>query len=112
MNNTTYKGNYNESRATSYLEDGGFVIIERNYYARKLGEVDIIASKDSVLHFIEVKSAFADFDPVYNITKAKLRKVINSAFYFMKERRVDMAFSIDAMIIRGEDIEFIENVTL
>jgi putative endonuclease len=109
---TKNRGDYNEQRATSYLEDNGFVIIERNYYARKLGEIDIIASKESVLHFIEVKSAFADFDPIYNITKGKLKKVINSAYYFMKERKVDMAFSIDAMIIRGEEIEFIENVTL
>lgn len=110
--NSKSKGNYNETRATSYLEDSGFVIIARNYYAKKLGEIDIIASRDSVLHFIEVKSAFADFDPIYNITKGKLQKVINSAYYFMKERKLNMAFSIDAMIIRGEDIEFIENVTL
>jgi len=86
--------------------------LERNYYARKLGEIDIIASKNGVLHFIEVKSAGADFDPVYNITPSKLRKVINSAYYYMKERKLDMAFSIDALIIRKGDIELIENITL
>ncbi|TQV62201.1 MAG: YraN family protein [Sulfurovum sp.] len=106
------KGNFSESRACSYLEDRDFIIIERNYYAKKLGEIDIIASKDGILHFVEVKSALADFDPIYNLTKGKLKKVINSAFYFMKERKLHMAFSIDAMIIRDEEIEFIENITM
>ena len=110
--NNTSKGNQNETIASGYLEKSGFSIIERNYYARKLGEIDIIASKNSVLHFIEVKSAGADFDPIYNITPSKLRKVINSAYYYMKERKLDMAFSIDALIIRKGDIELIENITL
>jgi len=109
---TKNKGDFSEQRATSYLEDRGFLIVERNYYAKKLGEIDIIASKNGILHFVEVKSATADFDPIYNLTKGKLKKVINSAFYFMKERKLNMAFSIDAMIIRGEEIEFIENVTM
>jgi putative endonuclease len=110
--NNTSIGNANETLATKYLEQNHFSILERNYYARKLGEIDIIASKNSVLHFIEVKSAGADFDPIYNITPSKLRKVINSAYYYMKERRLDMAFSIDALIIRKGDIELIENITL
>lgn len=112
MQNNTSKGNQNETAATKYLENSGFSIMERNYYARKLGEIDIIASKNSVLHFIEVKSAGADFDPIYNITPTKLRKVINSAYYYMKERKLDIAFSIDALIIRKGDIELIENITL
>ncbi len=110
--NNTSIGNANETLATKFLEQNHFSIIDRNYYARKLGEIDIIASKNSVLHFIEVKSAGADFDPVYNITPSKLRKVINSAYYYMKERKLDMAFSIDALIIRKGDIELIENITL
>ena len=105
-------GDESETLATRFLEDDGFVIIERNYYARKLGEIDIIAKKDDVLHFIEVKSGRADFDPVYNITPAKLRKVINSAHYYLKEKRIESAFSIDALIIRHNDVELIENVTL
>ncbi len=110
--NNTSIGNANETLATKFLEQNHFSILERNYYARKLGEIDIIASKNGVLHFIEVKSAGADFDPIYNITPSKLRKVINSAYYYMKERRLDMAFSIDALIIRKGDIELIENITL
>ncbi|WP_309496621.1 YraN family protein [Sulfurovum sp.] len=106
-------GDESESLATHFLEQEGFVILERNYFARKLGEIDIIAQKEDELHFIEVKSGkSASFDPIYNVTPAKLRKVINSAHYYMKTKRLDMTFSIDALIVRGDEVEFIENVTL
>lgn len=105
-------GDRSENLATQFLEQEGFLILERNYFARKLGEIDIVAQYDDVLHFIEVKSGRAEFDPVYNITPAKLRKVINSAQYYLKVKKLDMAFSIDALIIRDDEVEFIENVTL
>ena len=99
-------------KALSFLQSEGFEIIEQNYYARKLGEIDIIATKDDELHFIEVKSAQADFDPIYNFTPSKQRKVINSAYYYMKEKNIDMVFSIDLVVIRWGEIEFLENVTM
>jgi len=105
-------GDQSEELATLFLEQERYIIIERNYFARKLGEIDIIAMQDEVLHFIEVKSGKADFDPIYNVTPAKLRKVINSAHYYMKSKNIDLPFSIDALIIRGDEVEFIENVTL
>ncbi|KIM03093.1 MAG: hypothetical protein KN64_13105 [Sulfurovum sp. AS07-7] len=111
-NSTKGIGDENETLAVRFLIQNGYTIVERNYYAKKLGEIDIIASKDKTLHFIEVKSANADFDPIYNITPAKLRKVVNSAYYYMKERKLDIAFSIDALIIQKGDIELIENITL
>jgi len=106
-------GDKSENLATQFLEQEGFIILERNYFARKLGEIDIIAQRDEVLHFIEVKSSKSDsFDPIYNVTPAKLRKVINSAHYYMKTKNLDMPFSIDALIIRRDEVEYIENVTL
>ncbi len=105
-------GNESEELATRFLEEAGFRIIERNYYARKLGEIDIVAQKEGVLHFVEVKSAGADFDPVYNLTPTKLRRVINSAHYYLKEKELDLPFCIDALIIRRGEVELIENLTL
>jgi len=105
-------GDRSETLATRFLEQEGFVILQRNYFARKLGEIDIIAQKDAVLHFIEVKSGRSDFDPVYNLRPAKVRKVINSAQYYMKSKGLAVVFSIDALIIRDDEVEFIENITL
>ncbi len=105
-------GDESEALAVRFLEQEGFVILERNYFARKMGELDIIATRDEVLHFVEVKSGKADFDPVYNLSPSKLRKVINSAQYYIKMKNIDMAFCIDALIIRHDEVDFIENVTL
>ncbi len=105
-------GNDAEELATHFLQEAGFVIVERNYYARKLGEIDIIAHRHGVWHFIEVKSAERDFDPVYNLTPAKLRKVIHSTHYYLKTHGLDVAFSIDALLVRRGEVELIENVTL
>lgn len=106
-------GDQSETLATQFLEQEGYVILERNYFARKLGEIDIISQYEDTLHFIEVKSGKSDtFDPVYNVTPAKLRKVVNSAHYYMKAKGLDIPFSIDALIIRYDEVEFIENVTL
>ena len=110
--NNTIIGSQNEELAVDFLIAEGFHIIETNYYARKLGEIDIIAVQDGVLHFIEVKSGQADFDPIYNFTPAKQRKVINSSYYYMKEKGVDMSFSIDLVVIRWGEVEFLENVTM
>lgn len=105
-------GDENETIGTRYLEELGYAIIERNFYAKKLGEIDIIAQKDGVLHFIEVKSANADFDPIYNMTAKKLKRVINSTHYYLKSKNLDVEFCIDALIIRQGSIELIANVTL
>jgi len=105
-------GNSSEDRAVEFLISSGFNIIERNFYAKKMGEIDIIATKDGVIHFIEVKSSRGSFNPVFNITPSKLHKIINSAQYFMKIKKLNNSFCIDALIIMGEEIELIENITL
>jgi len=105
-------GNESEELATRFLEETGFAIVERNFYARKLGEIDIVAEKEGVLHFIEVKSSGKEFDPVYNLTPQKLQRVINSAHYYLKVKKLDLPFCIDALLIRRGEVELIENITL
>jgi putative endonuclease len=112
MQSTKIIGDKSEDRAVLFLENLGFNIIERNYYARKLGEIDIIAIQDEVWHFIEVKSSQADFNPIYNLTPTKLRRIINSVYYYLQTNNLDVPFSIDVIVIRGEKIEFLENVTI
>ena len=52
---TQKKGEIGESIACKYLIKNDFEILERNY-TRKWGEIDIIAKKQGIIHFIEVKS--------------------------------------------------------
>lgn len=55
ISNTQKIGELGEDVATKYLTNNGFSVLERNY-SKKWGEIDIIAQKDNVLYFIEVKS--------------------------------------------------------
>lgn len=48
-------GQIGENIAVKHLKKLKFRIIDRNY-RKKWGEIDIIAKKDNILHFIEVKS--------------------------------------------------------
>ncbi len=103
-------GNIAEEKACKYIQEHGFQIIERNFTLRG-GEIDIIAIKDGILHFIEVKSG-SSYDPLYNITPKKLRHVINTAQRFMQKRNLDLAFQIDAISIQNDSCKLVENITL
>jgi len=104
------KGNIAEDEACKYISALGFQIIERNFTLRG-GEIDIIALKDEILHFIEVKSG-SSYHPLYNITPQKLQHVINTAQRFMQKKNLDMAFVIDAISVRDGRCELIENITI
>jgi len=103
-------GNAAEEKAVKYLKARGYEIIERNFYSR-FGEIDIIALKEKVLHFVEVKSG-KNFDPVYGVTPKKLDKIIKTVNYYILKKKINLQITIDAVIIRGDDIELLENITL
>ena len=104
------KGNAAEDTACEYLESRGYRIVERNFYSR-YGEIDIIAYKDETLHFVEVKSG-EGFEPIYNITRAKLNKIIKTVNYYIIKNAIHGPYVLDAIIIRATDIELVENLTL
>jgi len=106
------KGNFAEKKAISFLQDLNFQIIEQNFYAKKLGEIDIIAKKNDIYHFCEVKSALDYETAINNLTASKLSKIKRSVDYYLQIKKLDVAFCIDAIIITDETIDFIENITL
>ncbi len=101
------KGNIGEDKAASFLEDRGFKVIDRNYYSR-FGEIDIIAMKEDVIHFVEVKSG--EYDPILQITPKKLSKIIKTADIYMQKKHLQCDYCFDAVIVT-EEIELIENIT-
>jgi putative endonuclease len=49
-------GELGEDIACRWLEKRGYKVVDRNY-TKKWGEIDIVAEKQGVTHFIEVKSS-------------------------------------------------------
>ena len=109
--NTTNTGKYFELKAIDYLKANGFRIIEINYFAKKLGEIDIIAQKEDTYHFIEVKSG-KNFEAIYNITPQKLYKLYRSIDLYIKHKNLDVAYSVDAIIFSGDQLEYLENISM
>lgn len=52
-------GTIGEQYAAHYLAKWGYTILERNFRIR-LGELDIIAQKNNILYFCEVKTRIGD----------------------------------------------------
>ncbi len=101
------KGNLAEDKAVSYLHDKGFQVIERNFYSR-FGEIDIVALKDDVLHFVEVKSGKGE--PIYKITPSKISKIQKTIQFFLNKTKLDFDYCIDGLIVKRDDIEMFENI--
>ncbi len=105
------KGNIAEDKACAYLFENGYEIVDRNFYSR-FGEIDIIASKDEVLHFVEVKSGESYELAIQNITPLKLSKLIKTANIYMKKNGYNGDYSFDAVAVLPQTIEVIENITI
>jgi len=105
------KGNIAEGRASKFLYERGYTIVERNVYSR-FGEIDIVALKDDTLHFIEVKSAEEYELAIQNITPKKLSRIIKTAEVYMSKNSFDADFTFDAVLVMPQEIEMLENITL
>ena len=105
------KGNIAEERAVLFLEEGAYFIVQRNFYSR-FGEIDIIATKDDVLHFVEVKSG-EDYElAIQNITPIKLSRLIKTCNVYLKKNSYEGDYMIDAIVVTPTDVVIVENITL
>lgn len=105
------KGNIAEESAATFLLENGFSIVERNFYSR-FGEIDIIAIKSDVMHFVEVKSAQNYELAIQNLTPTKLSRFTKTVYVYLKKNSLDIDYCIDAAIVTPESIELLENITL
>ena len=107
--NSRQKGNIAEDKATRFLETNGYEIVERNFYT-KFGEIDIIALKDNIYHFVEVKSG-KSFDSIYNVTQSKLNKITKTLNVYIKKYKINLPYQIDVITIDNGKLEFIKNIS-
>lgn len=82
------RGKRAEDYAAAVLERAGWHIEARNFHTR-YGELDLVAVKDGVLAFVEVKARSGRFlrTPGEAVTKAKRQKLIMTALFYLQEHR-------------------------
>jgi len=110
--NTREKGNAGEDAAADYLLANGYTIEARNFRT-KSGEIDIVAvAPDGTLVFVEVKAARSAGcgNPIFRITQAKQRTIINMAKRYMYDRGfTNKPCRMDVIGIQNGKIDHIRN---
>ena len=125
-------GKLGEDIATRFLIKKGFVVLERNFKKLPIGEIDIIAKKSGVLHFVEVKSAERMFShetfsrenishetwrPEERVDETKIRKIAMVAeIYLSYTGNIDWQIDVISVLIdcvnKKAKCEMTENANL
>jgi putative endonuclease len=110
-------GEKGEKLANEYFEQNGYEILHCNWRYSRF-EVDIIASKNNLLHFIEVKARSSNRfgHPEESVDKKKIQNLMNAAEEFLHQfpqwKRIQ--FDILSVTIKENQTDFflIEDVYL
>ncbi len=109
--NTKKLGDIGEILAQTHLKKNKYKIIDTNFRC-KLGEIDIIATKDDVIVFVEVKSKSSKkFGlPREMVTTYKQNKIKLVATYFLQKNNLfNKNCRFDVIEIFDERVEHIIN---
>ena len=113
-------GKHGEDIAKNFLIKQGFKILEMNYRYSRVAEIDIIATKKDILHFVEVKTRTQNYfgKPLEAITPIKLKQIYTCAIEYMSKSKTKFkSYQIDAIGIELDKdevkkIDFVENIIL
>ena len=91
-------GKCGEDLAAKYLQSQGYQIIFRNFYS-KYGELDIVAKKNNLVAFVEVKTRTQDRygTPGEAVDARKQKHMVYAAKYFIQRfglHHVDARFDV------------------
>ena len=109
--NKREKGQAGEVRAAVCLEEKGYRILERNYRCGH-GEVDLIASKDGWIVFVEVKYRKTDSMglPQEAVNRRKQQRISRAALFYLTEHSLaENRIRFDVIAILGEKITHLED---
>lgn len=111
-------GKVGEKLAELWLVEKGYTIIDHNWRCGK-DEIDLIATKDGMLHFVEVKCRSSNFigHPEEAVNKKKIKILLRGIeqYIFLHPQYNDFRLDILSITqIPGSEAEyfFIEDVTL
>lgn len=92
------RGAVGEDKASEYLEDNGYTIIERNFQTNT-GEIDLIATKGNILAFVEVKlrkdaNYGYGFEAVDEQKQKKIKSAAEYYYYFKTKQELQPRFDV------------------
>lgn len=106
MLSTKQKGDIWEIIAIKYLQRNDYKILETNYKFGRFWEIDVIANKNNIYYFIEVKYRSSEKygTAEESITKSKLYKLEKSIYSYCMKKRIDLEnISFEVItIIKGQ----------
>lgn len=86
--NNKHLGDAGEEIVANWLKEHGFKILAQNFTCR-CGEIDVIAQKNEVVAFVEVKTRINEYFPTSMVvTKTKQLKMIKTAKNFALKFRL------------------------
>lgn len=91
--------------AIKYLQKYDYIILDSNFKFWRFWEIDIIAQKDWITIFVEVKYRSSEkyWSPEESITKYKLSKCKKTVDYYCKKNKIDFdLIRFDAITILKE----------
>ncbi|MBR3810907.1 MAG: YraN family protein [Agathobacter sp.] len=101
-----------ELRAEEYLIGNGYIILERNFRNRS-GEIDLIAKKDGIIRFVEVKyRTTSDFgSPLEAVDVRKQNQIRKVAMYYLMRNKLSewTPCQFDVIAFEGQKMIHIEN---
>lgn len=106
--NTRETGNIAEELTVKYLIDNGYEILDRNYRIPS-AEIDIIACKNKVINFIEVKKIPSYWDGVDISAKISMQKILKirsaaSVYLAQQCKKLYDGISFDVAVVTDGNI--------
>lgn len=100
--NSTESGRKAEEAARNYLDMRAFEIIEQNF-RRPHTEIDIVARKNGVIYFVEVKyrKNYDQGGGLESITASKLHRMRRGAETWVKEYKWNGEYTLAAVELAG-----------
>ena len=100
-------GRQGEELAARYLQQKGYQIIDRNWRSGRQ-ELDIVAQKEDILVFVEVKSRRNNRfgDPQEAVSDTKIRNLVTSAEAYVCQHEIDLPVRFDIITVVGEHEPF------
>ena len=107
-------GDLGEEITARYLKSKGYIVLGRNYL-KPYGELDLIASRKGIIHFVEVKAVSreikegtvtrgTEWNPAERVDSRKLKRLERVIQSYLLENKIGLDWQIDVSLVYIDEI--------